>query len=107
MSDIPRLPQDISSDGREIWDWADKLSARVQVVAEIKELTAQLHEMKTTCGSCSKWMTNICPRETRNAKGHKFGPSCRTLKCGDFEIQQSSKNSIDAAELKLKQLQAN
>lgn len=101
-----RAPTEVSPDGREIWDWADRLSDRVQIVDEIKRLRLQLHNARTTCGSCDMWMTKACPREVHdNRKGRSQGPSSMAIKCDRFSISRSSATSAIAAEEKIAELQ--
>lgn len=89
---IPKLPSEISPDGREVWDWAARLSHRSDQVHRLKELRAAIQEQENTCGSCNLWMTDSCPRERQdNRKGHKVGPSCKSPKC-----DKHSMNSWDA-----------
>lgn len=88
MSDAPVLPRDISPDGREIWGWADKFGDYTQRVHRRREVWAAIVEADTTCGSCDKWMTDSCPREVQdNRKGHKVGPSCKSVKCNEFVMK--------------------
>lgn len=77
MSAAPELPAQISGDGREIWEWAGKLSDHVQRQDRIRKLTIQIAKVGTTCGDCDKWMkSKECPRE-HNVKGYSRGPSCK------------------------------
>lgn len=39
------------------------------------------------CGVCCGWMKNTCPREGRDAKGRRTGPSCNGSPCIKFEIE--------------------
>lgn len=85
MSDIPKLPEQISPDGREIWDWAGKLSEHVHRLDEIRRLTADINRIQLECGSCEKWMTKSCPKEKLDSRtGRKSGPSGGTYKCNEF-----------------------
>jgi hypothetical protein len=80
----PKLPDHVSSDGREIWDWAAKLSAHTQRMHKMRQLQADIGRVGTRCGDCDKWMkSRLCPKE-KNVNGRNHGPSCDTPKCGQF-----------------------
>lgn len=82
MSDLPRPPQQISGDGREIWDWAGKFSEAVHRRDEMRKLSIEIRKIGTTCGDCDKWMkTSMCPAEKSDISGYSKGPSCNGLKC--------------------------
>lgn len=82
----PQLPQNISNDGREIWDWGMKMSEHIHRQAEINRLTRQIRLQGTKCGDCYKWMkSQYCPRERRNSKGRREGPSMNAPICTQFE----------------------
>lgn len=86
MSEAPQLPQHVSSDGREIWDWAAKFSAHVHRQDEIARLNRDIAAIGTKCGDCWHWMkSGSCPRETRNSAGRRVGPSMNGPKCSKFE----------------------
>lgn len=86
---VPLPPQEISSDGREVWDWALRLSEYTQRIQRARELRKAISDCENTCGSCTKWMTDACPRESRDRLGRKVGgPSCNAVKCGQFVMQQ-------------------
>lgn len=98
----PSLPSEMSSDGREVWDWADRLSERVHLADERRRLAVQIHNAQTQCGNCTMWMTNACPRERHdNNKGHKVGPSSQSIKCDKFDMGQRRANDLVAAQAKL------
>lgn len=104
--DIPVMPMEISPDGREVWDWADRLSARAHAVDELKRLRSQAYNARNTCGSCSAWMTSACPREVHdNRRGRSQGPSSMAIKCDRFSISSSSAKSAELAEAKIIELQ--
>jgi hypothetical protein len=96
---------DVSNDGKEIWDWADRLSDRIHLVAEIKTLSTQIHQMQTTCGSCSYWMTSSCHLERCDQRGRKTGPSSQATVCGKFVMTGSTKLDLDKANHRLVELQ--
>ena len=102
MTTVPKLPTEISPDGREIWDWAAKLSAQVHRADEIKRLTQQIKNAETQCGSCTHWMTRQCPREQHSNKtGRSTGPSSQSLKCEKFAMPQWQAKELDAAKAEL------
>lgn len=81
---LPKLPQDISADGHEIWDWAGKLSCAVHKNNKICDLQSRINKIGTRCGDCYNWMkSTMCPKE-HNIKGYSRGPSCDDYKCKDF-----------------------
>ena len=82
----PELPRNISADGREIWDWASKLSTHIHRQDEIRRLSRDIADIGTKCGDCFHWMkSGSCPRETRNNAGRRVGPSMNGPKCSKFE----------------------
>lgn len=84
LSGSPPLPATMSSDGREIWDWAGRFSEHVHRVNRIAELTRDIARVGTRCGDCDKWMkSRECPRE-HNANGKTRGPSMDGLTCVKF-----------------------
>lgn len=63
--------------------------------ARRREIWQAIYEGENTCGSCSKWMTDACPREMRDLRGTKVGgPSCKASKCGEFAMTTFSANLI-------------
>jgi hypothetical protein len=103
----PTPPQEISSDGREVWAWAERLSEHTQRLHRRREVNAAILEGETTCGSCSKWMTDACPREVQdNIRGMKRGPSCKSLKCGEFVMKRWDADRLEALKAELSQLNA-
>ncbi len=87
MSDLTGigLPREISPDGKEIWDWATRLSKRVHTVQRLREIDADLAGIRAgRCGDCDHWMkSRECPREA-NANGMSRGPSMNAPKCGEY-----------------------
>lgn len=105
--EIPKLPSDISPDGREVWAWADSLSKLAHKNHEMRQLSDRIRHMTTECGSCRYWMTNDCPRETHdNRKGHKVGPSSRATACSKFQMNSYDVKALDEAKAKLAALAA-
>ena len=101
-----RAPAECSPDGREIWDWADRLSDRVTAVDKLLRLQKQAHTARTTCGSCKAWMTRGCPREVHdNRKGRSQGPSSMSVKCDSFAMTASEAASVAQAETEIAALQ--
>lgn len=81
---LPRPPQEISGDGREIWDWAAKLSEHTYRMDRMRKLSADIRVIGTRCGDCDNWMkSSQCPQE-RNENGRQRGPSMNGLKCIQF-----------------------
>lgn len=102
MSKIPSLPREVSADGREIWDWAAKLSAEVQRRDDIRKLSIQIRNAETQCGSCESWMTRSCPREVHsNRTGRSVGPSSQSIKCDKFRMTYYSARELETAKAKL------
>lgn len=94
MSLLP--PTEISPDGREVWDWAARLSEHTQRLQRRREVWAAIVEGESTCGSCRKWMTGACPRERQdNRLGHKVGPSCKASKCDQFDMNKWDSDRLD------------
>ena len=105
MTPIPKPPSEISSDGREIWDWAARLSAQAQRADEVRRLSQQIKNAETQCGSCAHWMTRQCPREQHSNKtGRSAGPSSQSLKCNEFAMTAYQAKSLEAAKAKLSTL---
>ncbi|KAA9173024.1 hypothetical protein F3K36_16395 [Delftia sp. BR1] len=101
------MPTEISPDGREIWDWAGRLSDRVHRTHEARQLRERISAMESECGSCSRWMTNSCPKEVHdNRKGRKVGPSSRAMKCQQFEMSSLTAGELEKAKAKLAQVEA-
>ena len=105
MTAVPPLPTEISPDGREVWDWAARLSAQAQKADEVKRLTKQIQNAETQCGSCAHWMTRQCSREQHNNKtGRNTGPSSQSLKCEKFAMPPRQAKELEAAKAKLSKL---
>lgn len=103
MSDVPLLPQNISPDGSELWDWAAKASGHIHRQSKIKELRSRIVDLGSACGSCSKWMLPSCPLEKHDNKaGRSRGPHMNYPKCEQFTMSWSSQKVKDEllAELK-------
>lgn len=97
---------EISADGREVFDWAARFSDRVHTLDELKRLRTQVHNARSTCGSCAAWMTDACPREQHdNRTGRKQGPSSMAVKCDRFSMSAGSASSVVKAEEKIATLQ--
>ena len=85
MNETPKIPHKISSDGREIWDWAGEFSAYVHRQDKIRELNWRIQEQGKFCGDCSLWMTKACPKEVHsNTTGRSTGPHMNAWKCVEF-----------------------
>lgn len=88
---LPPLPQHVSNDGREIWDWAARISQRTSLLQHQRELTDDIFRIGRECGSCRFWMTDACPREVQdNRIGRKRGPSMGAPICQKFAISDSN-----------------
>ena len=99
---VVRLPAEISPDGREVWDWAARFSDRAHTLDEIARLGKQAHNARNTCGSCTAWMTDACPRERHdNRTGRKQGPSSMAIKCDRFSMSASDAAGAAQAEEKI------
>lgn len=86
----PPLPQHVSNDGREIWDWAARLSAHTSRLDKMRRLRAEISQMDRVCGSCHFWMkSRECPKE-KNVNGYSRGPSSGSPKCGQFVMTKST-----------------
>lgn len=96
----PQLPAEISNDGREIWDWAVKLSEHIHRRAKMSVLRTQISRIGTQCGYCAKWMCNTCPRET-HVHGRRRGPSMNAYKCNQFIESQRSAEWRDELQKRL------
>ena len=100
-----RPPAEISPDGREVWEWADRLSERVHLTDELRRAREQLHNTLHTCGSCTRWMTRGCPRERHdNRTGRSVGPSSGAIKCGEFVMSPLNAKTAALAETKIAEL---
>ena len=105
MSLLP--PTNVSPNGQEIWDWAGRLSEHTQLLHRRRELYEQIREAKPTCGSCTKWMTRACPAERHsNTTGRNTGPSCRTIKCAQFDMNSSAAKLVATGEAALLEVNA-
>lgn len=97
-----RPPAEMSADGREVWDWAARFSDRAHTLDELARLGKQVHNAKNTCGSCTAWMTDACPRERRDSRtGRKQGPSSMAIKCDRFSMAATDAASVAKAEEKI------
>lgn len=85
---IPQLPEKVSNDGREIWEWAGKMSEYLYRQTRSIELREQISCIGK-CGDCCKWMTKSCPREI-NVKGRLKGPSMNAIICNQYIEKQIS-----------------
>ena len=94
MRGLPQLPREVSPDGREIWDWAAKLSDAVHRADRARNLRADIAGIQRKCGSCTMWMTRTCPKE-RNVNGRSQGPSMNAPICGRFTMKASSAELLE------------
>jgi hypothetical protein len=96
----PPLPEKVSRDGSEIWNWAGDMSRFIHTQARIKELRHEINRCGTRCGDCYLWMkSRECPREkpgTGKRSGYSVGPSCEDHICNKFvEREGTTKRRID------------
>ncbi len=99
------LPEIVSNDGREVWDWADRFSDQVHKAYKIRELSADIRRATTECGNCTKWITSACPRERHNnTTGRKEGPSTRGAACVQFTLKPSAAKRLDERRAELNAL---
>jgi hypothetical protein len=104
VSTFPQVPQHISSNGQEIWDWAAKLAQVSSLLEEKRQLTRKIEDIGRRCGSCHFWMTEKCPHE-KNVNGRKSGPSMSDRVCGKFEMKAHSRELQTEWRAKLKQIE--
>jgi hypothetical protein len=85
----PTIPADMSTDGREVWDWADRMSRFTQDNARRSRI---LHDVaRRTCGDCSRWMTRACVRERSGGlTGRSTGPSSEAHPCSEYAEKGST-----------------
>lgn len=104
LADGLALPNRVSSDGREIWDWAARFSQHMHRLDEARRLRSEVATVE--CGGCTKWMkSRACPRE-RNVNGWNRGPSSRDRICGQFVETRSSAERRAANTEKLAEIEA-
>lgn len=97
-NNIPPIPQEISNDGREIFDWALNVGNAVAKQQKINELKKAVYS-PSNCGECNKWMcSGLCPREVLQKNGRYIGPSMNASICDQF--QQKSYDSDRRKKLK-------
>ena len=97
----------MSTDGREVWDWADKLSRVTALQHRARELSQAIRSAETTCGSCDLWMTPSCPRERHsNQTGRWTGPSMGTIKCDKFVMKAWDAKNVEGLRAELAQVTA-
>lgn len=101
---MPPLPRNVSPDGREIWDWAAKLSEARQRVQKIRELRSEIARRPRECGSCQKWMTHSCPKE-HNVGGRPRGPSMKAPICGQHILKDYDAKRLDELRAELAALE--
>ena len=85
----PAIPADMSTDGREVWDWADRMSRFTQDNARRSRILRDV--AKRTCGDCSRWMTRACVRERSGGlTGRSPGPSSEAHPCSAYAEKGST-----------------
>lgn len=98
-------PKEISGDGKEVWEWADRLSDHTQKLHRMREIRKAIHEANNTCGSCNMWMTSACPREKSTMRGYNVGPSCKSTKCSQFQMKSWDANRVEELKAELSALE--
>lgn len=107
MANDLSIPQEISSDGHELWDWAGRLSQHTQRLHNARVLREKIWNAKRKCGSCEHWMhSNACPKEVLKMTGYYEGPSMNAPICQKFEMKSSTAESIAKWEVELAALEA-
>jgi hypothetical protein len=107
MSGIPKLPEHVSNDGREIWDWAGRLGEWTARNQRRRDLQTAIVKIQSTCGSCELWMTPSCPREQHNNKtGQWQGPSMNGAICGKFAMKSWDAKRLEELKSELNRLAA-
>ena len=97
----PELPQHVSANGQEIWDWAIQLGSWQQQQDEMRRIKADLHAITRECGNCAHWMiSSRCPREFR-AGGRRSGPSMRAWPCSKFALSHQDEKRKGELEARL------
>lgn len=86
----------------DLFSIANSFSDIVHAKDEILKLDAEIARIKTTCGSCKKWMTDYCPNETRKNKVTCGDKICSKLEMDAFSKRLLYKKQIKAASLKTK-----
>ena len=104
MMGLPKLPTEISNDGREVWAWAAELGKAAQKAARIRALRQHIYQRPTECGACQHWMkSRDCPRET-NVNGRNRGPSMKAPICSKFLINRRDAANIEKMQAQLLEL---
>lgn len=85
-----------------LFDGFDRLSNIIHRHDEMRKLIGQNVSIKSSCGSCTLWMSQQCPRESN---GHKV--TCNESVCKLFNMSQWHKNLIAKNDELLKQLTLN
>lgn len=75
---------------KDIFDAFLIADTKRQNALEADRLRRDNIHISNSCGSCYKWMTSDCPRESKVHKVH-----CNELRCDQFQI---TKHSIDLIE---------
>lgn len=79
------LPEKVSSDGREVWAWAGRMSNEIHRRAKVIQLNDSIRDLSPRCGTCFLWMkSRECPREKPNMTGYRQGPSMNGVACEKF-----------------------
>jgi len=85
---MPPRESEVSPNGQEIWDWADRFSREVHRRHKMRELQARIRDIGTKCGDCGFWMKKgQCPKELGTMKG---GPTSGDMRCRTFTEARSA-----------------
>lgn len=101
------LPGDISPDGREVWDWAKRMSHRMHLSQRAGDLRRSIADNASRCGSCQHWKLDSCPREKHdNRIGRKRGPSSGDYKCHLFVMAGHTAEWLDGQRAELARVES-
>lgn len=81
------------------FDIVYKASEERYKLFEIGELKETINIIQNECGSCKKWLTKQCPRESQT---HKV--SCSENKCEKYTMTSWTSNFIETKKAKIKEL---
>lgn len=105
MNTAPQLPDRISPDGSELWEWAGKCAQFIHHEVRIQELRSELRRIGHTCGDCDKWMkSRECPRERPGEgrrSGYSVGPSMNDPTCNQYTEAHSTTKRRDELQAEL------
>lgn len=103
---FPSLPDKISNNGKELWEWGAKLGRIVHLEHEARTLKQQIADVQRKCGSCTMWMTRNCPKEKPNMTGYSSGPHMNYPACNIFVMEKATLDLINDWQKKLCEMNA-